>query len=71
MIGSWHEAYPQCSIRRRCRLLVVAPSSYYYAGQEADDRELRDHIERLALEFPRECPLAGGTRSSRPLLFPV
>ncbi len=53
MIGSVHEAYPQCAIRRRCRLLAVAPSSYSYAGQEADDRERRDHIERIALEFPR------------------
>jgi transposase InsO family protein len=53
MIAPLHEAYPQCSIRQLCRLLAVAPSSYYYVGQEAEDGELRDALERLALEFPR------------------
>ncbi len=53
MIAELHQAYPQCSIRRLCRLLAVAPSSYYYAGQGDDDRGLRDLIERIALEFPR------------------
>lgn len=53
MISPLHEAYPQCSIRQLCRLLAVAPSSYYYVGQEADDWELRDSLERIALEFPR------------------
>lgn len=53
MIGPLQDAYPQCSIRQLCRLLAVAPSSYYYAGQREDDRDVRDQIERIALEFPR------------------
>lgn len=53
MIAALREEYPQCSIRQRCRLLAVAPSSYYYAGQAADDQNLRDLIERIALDFPR------------------
>ncbi len=30
MIGVLRQEYPQCSVRRLCRLLDVAPSSYYY-----------------------------------------
>ena len=53
MIPALRTAHPQCSIRQLCRLLAVAPSSYYYAGRAADDREVRDLIERIALDFPR------------------
>lgn len=53
MIRHLHDAYPQCAIRQLCRLLAVAPSPYYYAGQREDDRDVRDLIERIALEFPR------------------
>ncbi len=53
MIPALRAAFPACSIRHFCRLLAVAPSSYYYAGVEDDDRALRDQIERIALEFPR------------------
>jgi transposase InsO family protein len=53
MIVRLRQDYPQCSVRRLCRLLAVAPSSYYYRKEAADDRELRDQIERVALEFPR------------------
>ncbi len=53
MIGLLRQDYPQCSVRRLCRLLAVAPSSYYYRKEDADDQELRDLIERIALEFPR------------------
>ena len=53
MIPARREAFPACSVRQLCRLLAVAPSSYYYVGQDDDDRDLRDLIERIALEFPR------------------
>jgi len=53
MIGQLRRDYPRCSVRRLCQLLAVAPSSYYYREEDADDRELRDLIERIALEFPR------------------
>ena len=53
MIPALREAFPACSVRQLCRLLAVAPSSYYYVGQDDDDRDLRDLIERIALEFPR------------------
>lgn len=53
MIGVLRQEYPQCSVRRLCRLRDVAPSSYYYQEEPGDARELRDHIERIALEFPR------------------
>ncbi len=53
MIDVLRQEYPQCSARRLCRLLAVAPSSYYYQEVPADDRELRDRIERIALEFAR------------------
>jgi putative transposase len=53
MIGMLRQDYPQCSVRRLCRLLEVAPSSFYYRGELADEQELREQIERVALEFPR------------------
>jgi len=53
MIGQLRLDYPQCAVRRLCQLLAVAPSSYYYRKEAPDDRELRDQIERVALEFPR------------------
>lgn len=53
MISVLRQDYPQCSVRRLCRLLDVAPSSFYYREEPADDRVLRDRIERIALEFPR------------------
>ena len=53
MISALRRDYPQCSVRRLCRLLAVASSSYYYRRECADDQELRDLIERIALEFPR------------------
>jgi len=53
MINVLRQDYPQCSVRRLCRLLEVAPSPYYYQDESVDERELRDHIERIALEFPR------------------
>lgn len=53
MIGQLRLDYPQCAVRRLCQLLAVAPSTYYYSKEASDDRELRDQIERVALEFPR------------------
>jgi putative transposase len=54
MIGALYQDYPQCSVRRLCQLLAVAPSSFYYKKEvPADEQELRDQIERVALEFPR------------------
>ena len=53
MISVLRQDYPQCSVRRLCRLLDVAPSSYYYKEELGDERDLRDRIERIALEFPR------------------
>lgn len=53
MISALRQDYPQCSVRQLCQLLAVAPSSYYYSKAAADDQELRDLIERIALEFPR------------------
>lgn len=53
MIGVLRQDYPRCSVRRLCRLLEVAPSSFYYKEEPAAERELRDQIERVALEFPR------------------
>ena len=53
MISVLRRDYPQCSVRQLCQLLAVAPSSYSYRREHADDRELRDLIERIALEFPR------------------
>jgi transposase InsO family protein len=53
MIGVLRQDYPQCSVRQLCRLLDVAPSSFYYKGERADEQDLREQIERVALEFPR------------------
>ncbi len=53
MIPVLQQEYPQCAIRQLCRLLAVAPSSYYYAERGDDDGEVRDLIERIALDFPR------------------
>jgi len=53
MIPALQRAHPQCSIRQLCRLLAVAPSSYYYAERGDDDGAVRDLIERIALDFPR------------------
>ncbi len=53
MIPALRQDYPQCSVRQLCRLLTVAPSSYYYAGAGEDDHDLRDVIEQIAIEFPR------------------
>ncbi len=53
MIPALRQDYPQCSVRQLCRLLTVAPSSYYYAGAGEDDNDLRDVIEQIAIEFPR------------------
>ena len=53
MIASLHAEHPEWSERLLCRLLDVARSSYYYAAKPADDLELRDAIERIALEYPR------------------
>ena len=53
MITALHTEHPEWSLRLLCRLLDTPPSSYYYAPRPADDLELRDAIERIALEFPR------------------
>jgi putative transposase len=53
MIGVLRQDYPQCSVRQLCRPLDVAPSSFYYKGELAAEQELREQIERVALEFPR------------------
>ena len=53
MISVLRQDYPQCSVRRLCRLLEVAPSSDYYQEASVDQRDLRDRIEQIALEFPR------------------
>ena len=43
------EEYP---VRLLCELLACAPSSYYYRPRRRDDTELREVIEKIALEFP-------------------
>jgi putative transposase len=53
MIDELRQDYPQYSVRRLCQLFAVAPSSYYYRRSHADDRDLRELLEQLALEFPR------------------
>ena len=53
MISTLRQENPQCSVRRLCQLLAVAPSSFYYRRAHADDQQLRDLIEQVALEFPR------------------
>lgn len=53
MIATLHAAHPEWSERLLCGLLSVARSSFYYAPKPADDLELRDIIEQIALEFPR------------------
>lgn len=53
MIASVHSEHPEWSERLLCRLLDVPRSSYYYTSKPADDLELRDAIERIALEYPR------------------
>ena len=40
-------------MRLLCRLLEVAPSSYYYQPHAVQEVELRAVIEQIALEFPR------------------
>ncbi len=50
MIGGLREEFP---VRLLCRLLEVAPSSYYYQQQPVEEIELRAQIEQIALEFPR------------------
>lgn len=50
MIGGLREEFP---VRLLCRLLEVAPSSYYYQQQPVEELELRTRIEQIALEFPR------------------
>lgn len=53
MIALLHAEHPDWSERLLCRLLDMPRSSYYYAPKPADDLELRDAIERIALEFPQ------------------
>jgi len=53
MIDELRQDYPQYAVRRLCQLFAVAPSSYYYRRTHADDQELRDLIEQIALAFPR------------------
>ncbi len=40
-------------MRLLCELLTCEPSSYYYQPQGRDDTDLREQIERIAVEFPR------------------
>jgi len=40
-------------VRLLCRVVEVAPSSFYYQGQLIEEVELRAAIEQIALEFPR------------------
>jgi transposase InsO family protein len=44
------EEYP---IRVLCDILDCAPSSYYYTSNRERDLQLREEIERIAMEFPR------------------
>lgn len=53
MIAALREEHPEWPISAICRVLDVARSSYYYSDVEVDEVELRDSIERIALEFPR------------------
>ncbi len=53
MIASLRAEHREWSERLLCRLLDVPRSSYYYAAKPADDLELRDTIEKIALEWPR------------------
>jgi transposase InsO family protein len=53
VIAALREEHPEWPISTICRALGVARSSYYYSEIEPDEVELRDSIERTALEFPR------------------
>ena len=53
MITVLHVEHPEWPYRLLCRLLETSRSSYYYPPKRADDLEVRDTIERIALEFPR------------------
>ena len=50
MINELREQFP---VRLLCRVLTVPPSSFYYQPSMGDDLELREQIERIALEYPR------------------
>jgi putative transposase len=41
------------SVNLLCGLVELAPSTFYYQPQEADELELRNAIEEIALEYPR------------------
>ncbi len=56
MIAQLQEQFPLLSLRRLCRLLGVS-RNWYYAHPSADalaehDRDLRDAVERVTLDFP-------------------
>jgi len=53
VIAALRDEHPEWPISTICRALGVARSSYYYSDVEADEVELRDSIERIALEFTR------------------
>jgi hypothetical protein len=44
------EEYP---VRLLCEVLDCAVSSYYYRSTKEEELQLREEIERIALEFPR------------------
>jgi len=52
MLDELRQDYPQYSVRRLCQVFAVESSSYYSRRSHADDRDLRDLIEQIALEFP-------------------
>ncbi|GHO54462.1 transposase [Ktedonobacter robiniae] len=55
MIQQAHQDHPELSVLRLCEWFSVSRSWYYEAKLEQGDEretELRDHIERIILEFP-------------------
>lgn len=52
MILQAHQDHPELSVLRLCELFSVSRSWYYEAKLEQGDERLRDHIERIILEFP-------------------
>lgn len=45
--------YSEFSVSLLCQVVGLSRSSFYYQSEAVDDLELRDALERVALEFPR------------------
>ncbi len=53
MITTLRAEHPEWPLRLLGELLATPLSSYYYVSEAAPELELRDAIEKIALEFPR------------------